>query len=258
MEGYWYSVRQNFSFSRTELSQLFWTSLAFGFALSFRKWGGDVFDFKVGILNLLFYSAAVFFSMYVHVSLQKLIGIRLGYKVTYNYWLNGLLFTIFLSFLSIGYIAFLLPGSVVLEHIPKLRLGKFRYGFNLKDIARISLAGPIAHIVLVMIIGSVFFITEYNEAVLAIIFINLLLAIYSMFPIPKIDFPSKMDTATDGLGIFFFSRTLYVLVFITVLVFSLLTYTSITVTSLGWLFVISLFIGIVVSALYSIYVEQKN
>lgn len=258
MQGYWYSVRQNFSFSKTELSHLFWTSLAFGFALSFRKWGGEVYDFKVGILNLLFYSSVVFFSLYFHVSLQKLIGIRLGYKVTYNYWLNGLLFTIFLSFLTIGYVSFLLPGSVILEHIPKLRLGKFRYGFNLKDIARISLAGPLSHILLVMIVGSVFFITPHNEAILAIVFVNLLLSIYSLLPIPKIDLPSKMETATDGLGVFFFSRTLYVLVFATVLVFSILTYASVTVVSLGWLFLISLFIGIVVSALYSIYVEQKN
>lgn len=259
MYGYWYSVKEHFGFSRTELSQLFWTSLAFGFALSFRKWGtGETVDISVGIINLFFATLAVLFSLYIHVSLQKLVAIKLGYKATYSYWLNGVLFTIFLSFLSFGYIAFILPGAVMIEHIPKLRLGKFRYGINLKDIARVALAGPLSHILIILIIGPLFFISGREENLLSIIIINLLLAIYSSLPIPKIDIPSKMDSGSDGLGIFYFSRSLFVLVFITIVVFAALVFSSATIIGIGWLFVISFIIGCVFSALYSIWIEQKN
>lgn len=259
MYGYWYSVKENFSFSRTELSQLFWTSLAFGFALSFRKWGaGESIDVPVGVLNLLFATAVVFLCMYAHVSLQKLVAIKLGYKATYSYWLNGVLFAIFLAFLSFGYIAFILPGAVTLEHVPRLRLGKFRYGTNLKDIARIALAGPVSHVLIILIVGPLFFAFGRDDTLLSIIIVNLLLAIYSVLPIPKIDMPSKMDSGSDGLGMFYFSRTLYVLVLVTVLAFSGLVFSSANSVGMGWLFIIAFVIGCIFALFYSVSLEQKN
>jgi len=259
MYGYWHSVRENFNFSRSEVSQIFWTSLAFGFALSFRKWGtGDTVDVPVGIVNLLFATAVVLLCMYIHVSLQKLVAIKLGYKAVYSYWLNGVLFTIFLAFLSFGYVAFVLPGAVTIEQVPRLRLGKFRYGLNLKDIARIALAGPVAHILIVLMLGPIFFATGRNEVLLSIIIVNLLLAIYSILPVPKIDVPSKMDSGSDGLGLFFFSRTLYVLVFVTIVVFVGLVLSSANTVGMGWLFIIAFAIGCIFAFFYRISLEQKN
>lgn len=259
MQGYWYSVRENYSFSRTELLQIFWTSLAFGFALSFRKWGtGASVNILTGVSNMFLATAVVLVSMYLHVALQKLVAIKLGYKATYSYWLNAVLFTIFLSFLSMGYIAFILPGAVMIEHIPRLRLGRWRYGTNLKDIARVALAGPMAHILIILIAGPFFFGVGRSDFMLSVIVVNLLLAIFSILPIPKIDWPTRMDSGADGLGIFFFSRTLYVLVLITVLVFIALVLTSTSIAGLGWLFVIAFIIGCMVSLIYSISLEQKN
>ena len=206
MYGYWHSVREHFTFDRKELTQLFWTSLAFGFALSFRKWGtGDEIDVVAGVLNWAIATLVVLISMYLHVSLQKLVAIKLGYKATYSYWLNGLLISVFLAFLSFGYIAFVLPGAVMIEQIPKLRLGKFRPGLNLKDIARVALAGTIAHVIIILVIGSIFFATGKSDMLFSILIVNLLLAIFTILPIPKIDMPSKMDAGSDGLGMFFFS-----------------------------------------------------
>lgn len=259
MYGYWYSVRENFKFSATELMQMFWTSLAFGFALSFRKWGtGATLDVPTGILNMLLATCIVLLSMYAHVSLQKLIAIRLGYKATYSFWMNGVLLSVFIGFLSFGYFAFILPGAVTIEHIPKLRLGKFRYGLNLKDLARIALAGPIAHILIVLLVGPFYFWFNRDPVLLSIIVVNLLLAIYCMLPIPKIDSPSKMDSGTDGLAMFFFSRTLYVLVFATILVFSALVFGAAGSIAMGWLFILAFLVGCLLAILYSITIEQKN
>jgi hypothetical protein len=199
----------------------------------------------------------VFLAMYIHVSLQKLVGIKLGYKVKYTYWLNGILIGLFLSIMTLGKVPvlsiFILPGAVTLEHLPKLRLGRFRYGTNAKDIARVSLAGPLAHILLTMLLGIVFFITDKNQIVARLITANLLLLIYSMLPVPKIDFPTRIDSASDGLGLFFFSRKVYVLCALTVLFYAVLIWT-LTIFS----FVFAFILGLLALLVFSVTVKQPT
>lgn len=259
MFGYAYSLKENFSFNRKELLELFWTSLAFAFILSFRKWGsGKSVNLGEGLYNLIFALIFVLLAMFVHVVLQKVVAIKLGYKATYSYWLNGILLSVFLVFMSVGIIMFILPGAVMIEHIPKLRLGKFRYGTNLKDIARVAFAAPMAHILTVMIIGIFFFAFGKPDILFSFIFLNLLLAVYSMLPIPKIDWPTKMDAGSDGLGVFFFSRTLYVLVFATVLFFAVLVFLATSYAALWWMFIIAFLLGSIVALIYSVMIEQKG
>lgn len=265
MYGYWYSVRENFSFSWQELKELFWTSIAFAFTLAvhyenlFQFGSGDARIVISGsmlaffILALLF----VFLSMYFHVALQKLVGIRLGYKVTYSYWLNGILLGLFLSVLTFGKIPvlsmFILPGAVKLEHIPKLRLGRFRYGMNAKDIARVSLAGPLSHIIIITVLGIIFFSTDKSLFMMNIIKANLLLMVYSMLPIPKIDYPTKMDSASDGLGVFFFNRIVYILCAVTALIYALLILIASTFS-----FTLSFFLALIIAGIYLVVMKQPT
>jgi hypothetical protein len=264
MYGYWYSVKQNFSFSRDELKELFWTSLAFAFVLA--SYYQNLFvvegDVRIVISDkllafFLLAIMAVFLSMYFHVTLQKLIGIRLGYKVKYSYWLNGILIGLFISVITLGKIplvsVFILPGAVTLEHISTLRLGKFRYGMNAKDIARVSLAGPISHIIIVTLLGMLYFSTDKAPIISTLISANLLLLIYSMLPIPKIDFPTKMDSASDGLGLFFFSRGVYLLCVITVLFYTILIWAA-SVFS----FVLAFGLAIVALLVYYVAIQQPT
>jgi len=264
MYGYWYSVKENYSFTRKELSDVFWTSLAFAFMLT--AYFKDIFVISNDVRLVLSYEAmfffiiatlAVFVGMYFHVALQKLAGIKLGYKVTYQYWLNALLVGLFLSIITLGKVPllsiFLLPGSVTLEHIPKLRLGKFRYGTNAKDIARISLAGPLSHVIMVMFLGMLYFLSGQDKTVFILISANLLLMIYSMLPIPKIDLPTKMGSASDGFGIFFYSRQIYLLCAATVLAYALLIWTA-SIFS----FVVAFILGIIATIIFNIATDQKN
>jgi len=264
MYGYWYSVKENFSFSTQELKELFWTSLAFAFALSafYEKLFVVQKDIRIVITSsfLAFFILSlivVFVAMLMHVGLQKLVGIRLGYKVNYSYWLNGILIGLFLSIITLGQVPvlsiFILPGAVTLEHLAKLRLGRFRYGTNAKDIARISLAGPMAHIILTMILGIIFFNLDRNQIVAHLITANLLLLIYSMLPIPKIAIPTKIDSASDGLGLFFYSRKIYVLCAITILFYSILIWAA-TLFS----FVLAFVLGILAVIIYSIVVKPPS
>jgi hypothetical protein len=264
MYGYWYSVRENFSFSTQELKELFWTSLAFAFTLSvfYEKLFVVQNDIRIVLTSnfLAFFILSlivVFVAMLMHVGLQKLVGIRLGYKVKYSYWLNGILIGLFLSILTLGQVPvlslFILPGAVTLEHIAKLRLGRFRYGTNAKDIARISLAGPMAHVIMTMILGIVFFSLNKNQTVAHLITANLLLLIYSMLPIPKLAMPSKIDSASDGLGLFFYSRKIYALCAATILFYAVLIWAA-TIFS----FVLAFILGMLSTIIYSVVVRPPT
>jgi hypothetical protein len=264
MYGFWYSVKENYSFTKQELAELFWTSLAFAFMITsyYEHLFSVSTDVRIVITDnvISFFILAlmvIFLIMYIHIALQKLVGIKLGYKVKYAYWLNGILIGLFISVVTLGKIPllsiFILPGAVTLEHIPKLRLGKFRYGTNAKDIARVSLAGPLAHILISTVLGIIFFSTNRNPVVAHLITANLLLLLYSMLPIPKIDVPTKIDSASDGLGLFFYSRKVYILCALVVLVYSI----SIWAASL-FSFFLALFIALVTTIVYSNVVKQPN
>lgn len=262
MHGLRYSLKEYFRFSGKELREIIWTSIAYALILTFRQWGiGKTVDIQAGISHLIIALIFVFLAMYAHVSLQKIVAIRLGYTATYQYWLNGLLFCVVLAFLTngaSGVIGLILPGAITVQLVPKLRLGKFRFGVNLKDVARIGMAGSIAHILLVMIFGFFYFYAGRSDIVFTFMVINLFLAVYSMLPIPKIDVPTKMDSGSDGLAVFFFSRTLYILIFVTVLVFSLLVFFAISYATLTWLFFLSFALGCLASIIYSKTIEQSN
>jgi len=257
MYGYFYSLKQYFSYERKELTGILWTSLTFAFILTafFKGFLRKPVLLEDTIIFLASAFILVLIAFFVHVSFQKAVAIKLGYKANYTYWLNGVLISLFLSFFSLGYIPFIFPGSVSIEHIPKLRLGKFRYGTNLKDLARVALAGPLVHIILVMIAGIFYFATgAARDGVLFLfILINLFLAVYTCLPIPKIDIPTKIDGGSDGLGIFFFSRTIYALVFCTIVVYAILI-----LFAQVWSFVIAFVLGAIMATVYSIAVEQKN
>jgi hypothetical protein len=265
MHGYWYSVKKNFSFNRQELKELFWTSLAFTFVLA--SYYENLFNFDGGDARIVITSSflgffiimlvLVFLSLYAHISLQKLVGIRLGYRVTYSYWLNGILIGLFLAILTFGKIPilslFILPGAVKLEHLPHLRLGKFRYGTNAKDIARVSLAGPLSHIIIITVLGFLFLKIGESALLVRLIKANLLILLYSMLPIPKIDFPTKMDSASDGLGLFFFNRTVYVLCSLTVLFYILLVWAASTFS-----FILAFILAIISTGVYWVAMKQPN
>lgn len=276
MYGYWYSVRQNFEFTRQELKELFWTCLAFAFVLVAREWYSPKFSSDVYNSLFMFTNSdirlvlggekiaffvimliVVFLSLYFHVALQKLVGIRLGYKVVYSYWLNGILIGLFLSILTFGRVpilsVFILPGAVHLEHLPKLRLGKFRYGVNAKDIARVSLAGPLSHIITMTLLGMLYFSSGKSAILFALITANMLMLLYSIIPIPKIDSPTKMDSASDGLGLFFFNRTVYILCAVTVLIYLLLISVASTFS-----FVLSLLLALIATGVYIVVMKQPT
>lgn len=257
MFGFRYALKENFTFTPTELKEMFLTSLTFAFILTalFKGFLRQKIILEETLLFFILILLFIVFSLWVHIALQKAVAIRLGYKATYSYWSNGILLSLFLSFMTFGFVPFILPGSVNIEHLPKIRLGKFRYGLNLKDLARVCVAGPLAHVFLIMIAGILFFATNATKEgyIYAFIAVNLFFVFYSILPIPKLDIPTKMDAGSDGLGLFFYSRTIYILVFSTIVLYILL----IVIASI-FSFILAFGMGTITAIFYAIMIEQKN
>ncbi len=192
-----HNVRKYFPFTLKEIKGLLITILIIGFIVSFRNWGEESFDLGIGLFNLISAILIVALGILAHVSLQRFYSYKLGYVARYENFLYGALGGLILCFASNGNLYFLSPGHVRLEHMPRLRMGEFRYGLNVWEYAKIAASGPLVNIVLAMFFKAFNFLG--SPLIERAIFINILLAFFSMVPLPQ----------TDGLDLFYGSRLLY-------------------------------------------------
>lgn len=211
MGEYLYRLQRHFSFNKDELSTLVLIALAFGFSLSFRDWGGIEFDYKMGAFNFINTSLIVFLSVVAHECGHKLWALHRGYTAQLRPWKLGILITLFLAFLSNGYLPFLAYSGVYIYHLKLERLGRFRYYTNLSEHATISMMGPMANMLLALLFKVLMPLNPYwmHQAMV----INLLLALMNMIPIPPF----------DGADIFYWStlRFAFSIVFFGTLAFLL-------------------------------------
>jgi predicted cation transporter len=74
-----------------------------------------------------------------------------------------------------------------------------------------------------------------------------------MLPIPKLAMPSKIDSASDGLGLFFYSRKIYALCAATILFYAVLIWAA-TIFS----FVLAFILGMLSTIIYSVVVRPPT
>lgn len=239
-------------FSKKELTQLTITVLVAAFILSFRKWGGEVFNIGEGLTNLILIAIITFISFIIHFLAQKIVALTLGYVSEYRYWLNGLLISLIVCFFTYGYFPLFFTGSLWHEIVPKLRLGVFRGGVKHRDIGYISFAGPLSNIIIVSLLAPIYLATE-SSFIHTIILINLLIAIFSLLPIPTFEKIRQFKGGTTGLYLFIASRWVFVLVFVAFLAFAAL----ILLFNL-FSYIFALLIGGITTAVYYSQFEMKK
>lgn len=229
-------IRTYYRFSTDEIKSLAIVSLIVGFMFVFG-------DFSLTKLILAILIVAV--SMFVHVSVQKIVSLHIGYHADFSLWWYGLLIGLLVTFLSNGNIWWLvLPGGLTFSIIARHRLGKFRYGLNYKQMGIIALSGPIASIVFGTIFKNIeLYIIGGSVPLLHNIFIfNLVLAALTMVPIPPL----------NGHFMFFASRLWFVLLFAAIAAYAVLV---IVFEIYSWIWAI--IIGLIIYAVYYIRIEQK-
>lgn len=214
-------VEKRFKFSRQELIHILITVVVAAFVLSFRKWGGDEFNLSRGLFNLIVTFIIVFVSFMVHFSAQKIMALSKGYESRYKYWLNGILISVILAFFSYGYFPLFFTGSLWYDVVPKLRVGIFRGGVKHKDLGLISFAGPFSNLVIVTLVAPVYLATQ-SSFFHTIIVVNLLMAVFSLLPIPTFEKLRQFKGGTTGLYLFIASRWIFILTFIFFLAYAVL------------------------------------
>ena len=205
------TIKEYFKFSLAEFRSLLLVALIFGFIISFRHWGGAEFSATVGIINFFNSFIAVLFCLVLQVSIQKIVGLRFGFEVVFKPWLLGLMVGLIATFGSFGFLWIFLPGGIVAKHLSGIRLGRFRYGANLLPVGIVAYSGSLG-ILIVGIILRYFSILLNNPLLNQMYFFSLLLAIYTLVPIPPL----------NGFHLYFASREVYVFMTIFLITLALL------------------------------------
>lgn len=238
-----------FGFGAKELFNMLIAAIVAAFGITIAP-GWGVFDLLGGsgpapyVLNLLFISILILVSFIIHFSAQKFIAFKLGYSSEYKKWLNGLILGPIICLFSYGYLPIFFSGALFYDAIPKLRTGIFRGGVKHKDLGLIAFAGPFSNIVLVGLL-SPFYLAAGGAFLKTFIIINLLTAIFSLLPIPTFEKLRQFSGGTTGLYLFIASRWVFVLVFVSILVYSAL----IILFSI-FSYIIALIVGAIAAIIY--------
>lgn len=231
-------LKRHFRFSKGEVQFLLIGSIVIGFIFALRKWqNATIGDFILGVIIVLV-------SLTVHLSGQKMLGIKLGLGVEYKMWWNGLAIGLIASIISRGRIWWLiLPGGIIFSLMARERLGRFRYGLNYWPLGWIGFMGPIFSIILGTIFKNIeIYLSSTPVPLFQSIFVfNLALAVCTMLPIPPL----------DGHYMFYGSRSWFVILFGTVFAYALL----VALDFYSWIFAI--IAGLIIWLVYYFKFEKE-
>jgi Zn-dependent protease len=180
--------------------------------LFFFTWSTTDFTLAAGISFFVVNCIFVFAISYFARAVQRWWARKKGYIAHYyNTW-QGILITITISFFSFGVVPLLSPGNMQLEPNERLKFGKTHRSLEYKDNAQVALLAPLLYILIVIFL-KMFFVSKDTSPLLYHLIVScLLLAFFSMLPIPSF----------DGINIFAYSRALYVFMFVFVILYALL------------------------------------
>lgn len=202
-------------FDSKEVSALALTVLVLSFILSFSKWGAAEFDLFAGLKNLLITAVVVAISLIIKITVQKYASAKSGFDARFKPWMVGLILGIICIFLSNGKFYFLAAGSVVFALIETARIGAQDKGLSYGRIAWISALGPITSIILALIV-RILSNSFLNEILLNAVTINLLIAVYSILPLPFIEgfnlTTLKKTGSSDGFNLMYHYPIEYIVV----------------------------------------------
>jgi len=190
-------------------------------------------------------------ALLVNISVQKYFAITKGYTAQFSCWVNGSLITMLLSFISMGWIFLLIPGTFTFKQEDRLRLGRFRYGMSYKNLGHIATFGVCGNLFLVLLLKPFYFWLGF-EFIKTIIFINLVMALCMLIPIPRIEGVRTYEGGTPGFNLLYATRWLFVFVFTSFLAFALLAF-------FGGVFslILAALIGFIVMLIFQKYIDAR-
>jgi len=210
-------IKTYLNFTKEEILDLSIAAVFFGFIFAFK-------DFS--LINVIIAILIALLSFLFHVSAQKIVGLKKGYKTEFKISWFALIIPLILVFISNGKMWWLIiPGGVSFSILAGLRIGKFRYGLNHWDMGMVALSGPIFSIILATIFKQIdiWFFAASSTVLHSIFVFNLAYAVCQMLPFPPL----------DGHYLFYASRLTYVFIFGTILTYTVL---SVSFAVYSWIF----------------------
>ncbi|MFH1849343.1 MAG: hypothetical protein ABH879_04095 [archaeon] len=235
-------VKVHFGFTGREVSELLVTILVVTFIFGFND-GSSEINASRWLFNFFNMFLIVTLAFLVHVGVQKFIAVWTGHKAEYRMWSFGLAIGVILAISSKGNLFFFLPGGILVSILPTHRLGRFRYGLNYGTMGWIAASGPGANVLLGMFTKQVMNMFGFaNPLMDQLIFINFLIAFFTMLPVPPM----------DGMLLYFGTRLGYAFCF--GIVFGYVVLFLLNIFSL----ILALLIGVAAHLAYHFLFEKEN
>lgn len=192
------SYQKFIRFEKKEVIELFIGALVMGFVVSFARWGdGATADLLVGFRNLLIGVLMSIVVLFVFSFASKVAAVKKGYLARFKISYGMVIASLVITFLTYGAIWFFPIGGITMETERRLRIGMFRYQFNLKEQSNISFFGPFGVLKAAFAIKILAILTNFafipKPMLLDFLKISVLFAIFVMLPFPSL----------NGLHIFF-------------------------------------------------------
>ncbi len=245
-----YNLRNYFSFKTVEYRGLILTTLILAFVISFKQWGvGPNVDLVVGMTNFLNAILVVALALLVRETARKIVGLAGGVVVEFRLWFFGLLIALVLTFLAQPLpfpIWFIIGGGFLVNHVPGLRLGFFRYETNYWVVGLVALAGAWANIWLAVFFKIISLAIGTTTPIMGLAMkFNIFFALFNMLPLPPF----------DGLKAWYGSRLVYAFSFCSMIGISILLY---LIDSIVWTLVGGFIVGIIGWLIYYVKRERKS
>jgi Zn-dependent protease len=192
-------------FSSIEWREFWLAGIILALILSWNEWGSVEFDFWVGAANVLIGLVMASIALYVHHMAQRLWAVKEGLKVEHKLWLYGAGIGAVTMILTRGAFSMLGVTGTYITPLDVHRLGRYRYGAQMKQIAMVTLMGPLAVLIVAGFVKSLALYTSLPlpTALVDRFFIFMIaFAAWNLLPIPPL----------DGSRIIYSSRLLYAFV----------------------------------------------
>lgn len=256
-----YRVQHYMKYTLDEFWGILVTTLFAAFILTFNDWGDAAFDLAMGLTSLALMFIFLLFAVLLTTWVCKVVAIRLGYTITYRPHLAGLIFGLFVTVASRGYLPLFLPGGFDFRQPERLLIGKWHGLRKGWEMALISAAFPLTMLFLILLVNPLYLLTKapiYLDLVVACC----LFAIFALVPAPMITLGQRGDTTdwfrylrgtTFGLDIMYTTRGWWAVMIVATLIFSLLAW-ILTFSSIGigiFIYILSLVLGTIIIWTYA-------
>jgi len=176
------NLYRNANYSYSELVSLLIYGFIIGFIFSYNKWGiNGIYNRSIGLQNLLLYTIASIFVIFLFTYLQKIIGVFVGVHTSSHITWLFLVISILLCFVTAGKIIIFIPPTLNIKQEEHLMIGRKPFALSIKNLRVFALLPILCLTLLGVLFSNV--IPLAHPVSSALFWVCFLTALYSLIPV---------------------------------------------------------------------------